>query len=790
MRPNNLITFIIAFSLSVFSAGSATYDTLMKIKANAPGGAFTTREPLTFHLVNHTPQPTGYEVVNWKGEKVAKGKWPKNNTLTLSSLPPGHYQLKTESGNCSFAVLPQPATPAPETLFALDTHISWTGLDNSRAGYPGEAGFQLITELARRTGASHIRDRISWGPTNPARGTFRFQGDFNPASAAAQAKGLKVLSVYHDSPKWTDGGSRKMAKDLRAIYDYNYQLAKHFRGKIDNWEFWNEPDSRGFCDVSAWDFASAAKAASLGLKAGNPEITIHSAPYCTDTRFFHSALLSDLPQYFDVFGFHSYASADTFPPLMSAIRRSLHETGAPATMPIWFTEVGTYVEKDATQPGLRPGLREHSYQQELCIAREIPKSLTALQQLGVARIFWFNLMPVNERGGKKSFGLLRRDYTIKASYTAFANLNFQLGQARLEGAMNEPGVHALLYRQPDNSQSLIAWSKQGKKQFTIPGWNAKTALVDLFGTPVPLKGPALLLDENPVYIHHLANLSPATPAHPAGTPGAAPSSSDQTIVMKASFPESAPLPIRRNFLSCSRKPFPVKLELYNFSSSEKAGHVTLSGAVADCSRIEVKIPANGKTEVLFQVTPVPAPASVQGELEFFGRFNGRDISRLVVPFLLTEEIDKTCPTRPIRGMDSAQNWKISSSGKMTISDVPAERAVKFTVTFPEKVDQWAYPVYTLKLPQESLKGASGLLFEVKQLTPGKIKFARINTRWPGLWRLTGEEFAFPESEWQTRQIFFAPEFPADKIRQLEVGFNPAGKTFSWMIRNVRLFYLK
>lgn len=99
-----------------------------------------------------------------------------------------------------------------------------------------------------------------------------------------------------------------------------------------------------------------------------------------------------------------------------------------------------WAEGPAEAPGLRPGLKEHSFRQELAVAREVPKVLASLQRLGVARAFWFNLMPVNEWNGSKAWGMLRRDYTIKAQYTAFATLTAQLGEAKIEGGLKLPGV--------------------------------------------------------------------------------------------------------------------------------------------------------------------------------------------------------------------------------------------------------------------------------------------------------------------------------------------------------------
>ena len=539
----------------------------------------------------------------------------------------------------------------------------------------------------------------------------------------------------------------------------------------------------------AISISSSAVSTFLGFKAGNPDITVLTGPFCVDTPdgFCSAALKSDLPQYFDVFSYHTYASPDNFPKLLERIRLVLKESGAPASMPIWFSETGTRAEGTAEVPGLRPGLKEHSFRQELVVAREVPKVLASLQRLGVARAFWFNLMPVNEWNGSKAWGMLRRDYTIKAQYTAFATLTAQLGEAKIEGELKFPGVRALLYRQADGMQSLLAWSESGTKELRIPGKTGCTKAVDLFGTPLAISGGQLVLDENPVYLRGLAGLSPMVPAVPAGTPGAAPTVNDKTIVLRAVLPKGVAPGSSRDSLDLPEKPVRITLEIHNFDTVAKNGTVTVAGdGTAELSD-SVTVPAMGRAAVELTVTPKIADGGYRGELVFGGTFNGRPVSRLVIPLFLASRVGNFSRDVPMPAMLEPDNWSHNSSGSMTIAAVPEEKAVKFTVEFPDGVDRWAFPAYKLQLPQESLAGAAGIAFEIRQLTSGRIKYSRVNARWDD--HFTGEGFARPEADWQERRVLFHSGFELERIKELEIGFNPAEKNFSWMIRNIRVFYI-
>ena len=786
------VFFVLAVSFPpILSAGR--FDSLMKLRADAPGGAFTGREALTFRLVNGAPYPETYAVQNHKREIVAEGKWPAGSpALTVKPLPHGHYILKTASGECSFAVLPDPAerTLPAEAPFALDTHITMTTGSSRDAGYGAVDGFRLVAELCRRAGAGFLRDRISWKASNPGRGQFRLETNNAHRSApVVSAHDIRILSVYHDAPAWTKNKPKqKLPLDLFAIYEFNRRLAGHFRGKIDFWEFWNEQDI-GFADAAAWDYAAAMKAAYLGFKAGNPEVTVLTGPFCAEPMTFcRSALKSDLPLYFDVLSYHTYLEMDQYPKLIGQIREVMKETGVPVSKPIWFSEVGTRVEGVAEISGPEPGLREHSFRQELAIAREVPKLLASLQQLGVARIFWFNLMPVFEWGGGKSWGMLRRDYTVKASYTAFATLTAQLGAAKPEGELKIPGIRALLYRRQDSSQSLLAWAEKGTKEFRIPGKTSRTGAVNLFGTPIKLPDDRrLMLDGEPVYLYGLAGLSPAVPAVPAGIPGVPPTDRDKTVVLRAILPEEVTPGSARDSLDLPEKPLRVAVEVCNFDTVAKTGVITVGGDAAADAPAAVTVPPNGKNTVELVVTP--KPASLRGELVFGGEFNGKQVSRLVIPLFLSSRAgDFFSREVPMEKMTVPGYWVPRSSGKMTVAAEPQEKAVRFSVDFPAGVDRWVFPRYRLQLPQESLAGAAGIVFEVRQLTPGSIRYQRINAGGDGY----GVKMPFepPETEWCERRAFFPPGTETEKIRWLEFGCNPNKNELTWQLRNIRVFHLK
>ena len=101
-----------------------------------------------------------------------------------------------------------------------------------------------------------------------------------------------------------------------------------------------------------------------------------------------------------------------------------------ADRPVWFTESGCRLEGSGRLDSYMKGLKMHDPDQELLIAEFIPKMMISMQMLGVSRDFFFVLLPYNENDGKKDWGLMRRDFTVKAGFPAFATLVDQLGERR------------------------------------------------------------------------------------------------------------------------------------------------------------------------------------------------------------------------------------------------------------------------------------------------------------------------------------------------------------------------
>lgn len=129
-----------------------------------------------------------------------------------------------------------------------------------------------------------------------------------------------------------------------------------------------------------------------------------------------------------------------------------------------------------------------------------------------------------------------------------------------------------------------------------------------------------------------------------------------------------------------------------------------------------------------------------------------------------------------------ERWRQNSSGDLNISRDAAENAIRFDVTFNDKVDKWCYPQFHLTRP-ETLNGATAVSFEMKVL-PGKtpIGYKTANV-------LCGAFVAFQppkEGVWQRFRIALPKENDSLDLKSIAIGANPTTLSFSYLLKNITL----
>jgi hypothetical protein len=794
----------------------ARTDVSEALKAAAPGSVFLAGEALAFELSATAPEASGWKLLNWKDQTLREGAWPaeRGRSLVLDPLPNGYYKLKLSSeegsfeGFRSFAILADPASLKlnPDSFFALDSAQSW--LANADAGnklHPGN-GFETTSEVVRRAGAGMVRERMSWGEVEAKEGVFKWARYKENADLLA-ARGVRTLGMYHDAPAWAKDGNAQLPGDLLAAYRFAREAAGAMRGRMAAWEFWNEQDI-AFAPEAAWDYASALKAAYLGFKAADPEMPVAIGGYCGVPPMPYADLVMEngAAEYFDIFNVHYYQPVRELPEICARIRAHMKQFGIEGR-PLWITENGCRADGAARAPSFMPGMKAHSPEQEMIVAEYIPKIMIGLQAEGVARDFLFVLPPYNEHSGNKDWGLMRRDYTVKPGYVAFATLSAQLGAAELEGEYKAAdGVKAYLYRCPDGSQTLVCWSLSEidlednrpnldasdlrEKRFQLPQ-TGEIKGVDLFGSPFKADASKALATRYPVFLTGLSGLRPSKLLPKSLNQAVEPSGYDKTIVFRVKLTPDFELANEKDHVKIRKENLPFKLLVYNFSDREKRGVISISGAAAAGLPEKASIPAFGVAE--FDLTLLKLDRKFQSAMVVSGVFEGKKATPLRMPVQNTAQMTAESRQTAMPSMVDPANWRSNSSGKMEISYDEAAKAVRFRTVFPAGVDRWTYPEYSLQLPQESLKGAVGIGFEAKvSSAPGVAQMLVMAVRQEAKegGRTVYLKVDAPKESWEERFAPIHPSLDPEQVKTLRIGLNSNVDDISCWIRNVRIFYAR
>ncbi len=790
--------FLLALCCCLLAANAA------EIAAKAFGSVFIRGESPEFESTGKLAG-AACTVTDWRGREAARDVWPATGPLRLNVLPPGYYTL-TVSGTApaAFAVVADPAARKnrPDPFFALDTAQSWL-VPNKPELQRGIAG------LVRLAGITRVRDRLGWNNVNPAPDRYEWGAYLTNAELLA-ARGIEIVTFYARSPDYVRTTSPRLPDDLAATWRFARAASETFRGKIDVWEFWNEPDIH-YAPEPVWEFAASLKAAALGHRAGNPGGAVLPGAVCNMVRtgYDYGLYANGIADYTEAVNFHTYAGLVRYPKIFGEMREFMSRAGL-AGRALWVTENGTNLEGTVEKNS------GHTPEQELIVAEFLPKSQILLMNEGVARSYFFVFPPFKEREGRKDWGLLRQDYSVKITYAALANLTAELGAAELEGELKAgEGVRAFLFRQPDGSQTLVFWSISqvdraynsivydgdlGKRPLSLAVPAGLYRLTDLTGMEeqvASLTGTlALTATRFPAYLSGLAGLKPEKPPFPAGklispSPSA---SEDPSVVLKVRLNrDDFKITNLKSLANLAGETGRLVCEAWNLSPEPKRGSIVIRGAKTAGLPEHLELPPFGRAMLELTVTPETPPEGAQQELRFGGVFNGKQISESVIPVYLHRLAFRN--TREIRlDAERPERWRRNDSALTSkIAFDPVEQALRFDADWGDRY-AWIYPEYILNLPEESFGKGVMLAFDIKSVQDKPEN----DFDYTYLMLVAGDakehgkaeyvEYTRPLTEWQSCYVpFHAVKMPLENVRMIRLGMNPKGSKITYWIRNLRLY---
>lgn len=437
-------------------------------------------------------------------------------------------------------------------------------------------------EAARYLGIGWERLVFSWSHIQPnGPGDWRADLYFPPHMLQRELdRGREVVGLLQFTPSWaardSGSGERSVPRNLTAPAEspdnhwarFAGRMAAHYRGRIDRWILWNEPEfkpgDRGAGEAVTWhgsdeDYYLLLKRGYQAIKAANPGATVLFAAtsYWVDVNmgrrpFFERILdiaLHD-PEapangfFFDAVAFNLYWSPDCLFRIGTETRAAMRARGI--DKPIWLTETNAMPHDDPTRPS---GSADH----RVTMAQQADFAIQALAMASAAgyqRAGWYRMTDDHQ----DLWGLVREDGTLRPAFHAFGTAVGLFSGARrvvflpLERPDEPFGtpwpynpasyypnwqIYQVVFDHPDGRRVTTLWNGTGTPlRARIPRQGSAALLVDGTGSQRELGdvGGWYLVDLPPAQVR--GRLDPNGYHYIGGAP---------FIIVEQGVPEDAPI---------------------------------------------------------------------------------------------------------------------------------------------------------------------------------------------------------------------------------------------------------
>jgi len=537
-----------------------------------PGNVFLLGEDVNIKIPERT---SSWRLLDDRRAVIKQGPIDeKTSNLKISGLEIGWYRIEFLDADgkvidwTTAAVLARLAEAVPQgSPVCVDSATSWFASNQP-------ARQEHFAHLAALAGVNWIRDRISWGGFQRGPDKLPDNTTYDSAATLQARYGLKVLQVFHDIPGWAadkeldgENRSRRFPRDLRNLYKFCKAMAQRYKGRVLAWEPWNEANITMFGGHTIDEMCTHQKAAYLGYKAGNPDLTVCWNVYAGAGTPLHTkgVLENQTWPYFETYNIHSYQKPEDY------LKQFAQAREAACGRPIWITECGVRALAITGGPW-----SELSQADELRQAEFIAHSYASSLFAGVNRHFFFILGNFNERGVQ--FGLLRNDQTPRPGYVALAALGRLLAGAKCLGRWipeENPAVRVYAFQsRPDGRQQdvLVIWSDKSTP-LSLPKSLSVEAVYDYLGRPLDKNTPDKI-DSAAVFVLLPKNAAQKLPLEPPSHTSAFRGGKVSPVVLQLQMHHDSTKLDRQAHTVPPGKETTLNLFAYNFSDRVVRGTIT------------------------------------------------------------------------------------------------------------------------------------------------------------------------------------------------------------------------
>jgi Glycosyl hydrolases family 39 len=389
------------------------------------------------------------------------------------------------SGSESLAPLVPPQQIIPRSFFGMHIHHS-----NTTTPWPSVP-----------LGEWRLWDAyVTWPYLEPHEGQFRFD-TLDAYVSLAHEHNAGILLPLGLSPSWASArpseksvyqpGSAAEPRDHRDWRAFVRAVATRYRGRINAYEIWNEPNLPQFCSASVDQLIVLTREASQIIHEVDPAAVVVS-PSATESKgltWLSEFLSKGGGQYVDVIGYHLYVNPqppEAMVPLVQQIRQIMAKNGL-SSKPIWNTEANWFSPKP--------------FPSEDLAAAYLARSYILNWAAGVQRFYWYAW---DNRA--VLVATTRQDnQTLTPAGRAYGTVYRWLVGARMDGCQQDANHSYVCQLNRDGAPQWIVWNPDGTRGFDIPaGWHI-TSITPLFDEPHALTSTVLGVGPSPVLLTSFSN---------------------------------------------------------------------------------------------------------------------------------------------------------------------------------------------------------------------------------------------------------------------------------------------
>jgi hypothetical protein len=384
--------------------------------------------------------------------------------------------------------LTPPPQPVPESYFGMHIHgiivpRPTTGRVTPWPNVPF-GSWRLMDAYAK------------WYDLEPKKGEFNFTR-LDQYVAIAREKNVKVLLPLVGSPSWASArpseveggnpvGSAAEPADMDDWRNFVRTVATRYKGQIEAYEIWNEPNEKNFWTGSVDQLVDLTHEAFQVIKRADPGALVVS-PSCTvesGPPYLDDFLKKGGGNSVDVIGYHFYVRAnppEAIPDMATRIEDILRANKV--DKPLWNTEMGWAAPKPFPSDELG--------------AAYVARALILSWAAGIRRFYWY-------AWDNHSFVTLemveRDDLTMKPASKAYATVEQWLGGAIVRSCESDPANNWACELERGGIPQHIVWNTSGATAFAMPAdWHA-THSTPLLGTTEKLKNMNIEIGQAPTLL--------------------------------------------------------------------------------------------------------------------------------------------------------------------------------------------------------------------------------------------------------------------------------------------------